>query len=210
MIRRPRSCRVVFDGQSRMAFPTWDGFGGYSWGRLAMAGRGLPGYLVAVSGQSITDLMADFATRVAPKLSGPEPSIYVMGDVGPSDIVDEGDSAATVYSQAGQLAGMARAAGADYVLCASMLPGDPYFDPSHEAIRLSANALLLADASDYFDATVDICVGELLNTSNQDVYADGLHVYGPWPIEGWGSGLGTPLVADIVSPYIDAAIAAVT
>jgi hypothetical protein len=210
VIRRPRLVRVVFDGQSRMALPTYDGFLGYSWGRLLMAGRGLPGYMVAVSGQSWTNLAANFATRARPRIaSAPgEKTIYVMCG-GESDIIDTGDSAATVYADAGTIAGLARSAGADYIICTTMLPS-VLFTPTQETVRLAANALYLADASDFFDASVDICVSGVLNTADKDVYLDGTHIYGPFPVEGFGRGVGTQRVAAVVAPYLDAAIDALT
>jgi hypothetical protein len=209
----------VFDGQSRVAIPTWDGaFGlGYSWARVLMASLDVvyPGYVVAVAGQSITDLTADFWTRAAPRVAGPvsEPTISVLGDIGASDILDEGDDAATVYSQAGAYAALHRAAGAGYVIACTTLPSVLFNTATLEARRLAANALYLADASHYFDAVADLCVNGLLDTSNRDVYLDGTHLSGPYDavLSGFpGAGLGTPRAAAVVRPYVDAAIAAVT
>lgn len=212
MIRRPRACRVVFDGQSRVAIPTYDGFLGYSWGRLVMLGRNLPGYVVAESGKSIAQLTANFATRAQPIYAGPisEPSIAVLGDIGASSIIDEAATAASVYSQACAYADLCRAAGAVYVIACTTLPSDLFATPTMEAARLAANALYMADASNKFDASVELCVDGLTDIFDRDVYLDRTHLFGPFALDGFGAGFGTPRAADVVRPYIDAAIDAVT
>jgi hypothetical protein len=214
-MRRPAAARLVFDGQSRLAIPNWTGFLGYSWGRLITAQRpeNVAGYLVAVSGEGWQELTASFHTRCKPKITTVEPTIFVMCGGG-SDILDDpGVSGATVYSRAGSYAALARSAGAAWILSTTIMPGLLFTTDASgtaEARRQAANDLILADASNYFDDTVDLDVGPLLDTIVGDYYYDGTHVYGPGAIPAYGAGLGTQYVADLVKPHIDTAIAAVT
>lgn len=216
MIRGPRPCRIVFDGQSRVAIPPWNGLLlGYSWGRLVTAGLGLPAVLRAVSGQGWTELSTTFATRVAPYITPAEPTIFVMCGGG-SDILEDGDEPEQVYADAGAYAQMARDVGAAYVLATTIMPGKLFQEHESgdaEERRQAANALMLADADGHFDAVVNLDVPGLTDTDDFDVYYDGNHVYGPGVVEldgKVGKGLGTTRVAAVVRPYLLAAIEAVT
>lgn len=220
MIRGPRPCRIVFDGQSRLAIPPWNGLPpwngqllGYSWGRLVTAGLGLPAVSRAVSGQGWTELSTTFATRVAPYITPAEPTIFVMCG-GASDILNDGDEPEQAYADAGAYAQMARNVGAAYVLATTIMPGT-LFQASGDAEerRQATNALMLADADDHFDAVVNLDVPGLTDTNDFDVYYNGVHVYGPGVIElngKVGKGLGTTRVAAVVRPHLLAAIEAVT
>lgn len=216
MIRGPRPCRIVFDGQSRLAIPPWNGLLlGYSWGRLVTAGLGLPAVSRAISGQGWTELSTTFATRVAPYITPAEPTIFVMCGGG-SDILEDGDEPEQVYADAGAYAQMARDVGAAYVLATTIMPGRLFQEDESgdaEERRQATNALMLADADGYFDAVVNLDVPGLTDTDDFDVYYDGTHVYGPGVFEfdgKVGKGLGTTRVAAVVRPHLLAAIEAVT
>lgn len=211
MFRKKRPCRVVFDGQSRMAFPTWDAgtplLLGQNWGQIVMSGRGVPAYMVAVGGTSLTDLAASFGTRAAPWVTRPsfgEPTIYVICG-GFTDYFG-GDSGAQVYADAWALGDLARGAGAQYVICTTTLPSTA-FDSNMNAARLTGNGLILADASNKFDAQIDFEVDGLNNPADTGAYFDGVHIYG---FLGDGAGKGTSRAAAIAEPFITAAIEAVT
>lgn len=212
MFRATRPCRVVFDGQSHVVAPgdfwTGDSTYGWSWPRILMAGRELPGYVVGTGGTSMTTLASNFATRAAPYLNTSEPSIYVLCG-GTQDYLD-GDTGAQVYSDAGTLAGLARTAGADYVICTTTLPAVS-FNGAQDSARVAGNGLIVADASDHFDATVDIDVEGLDDPNDLESYTfDGVHIWG-YPVSYGGYGLkGTPRAASLVAPALDTAIDAVT
>lgn len=211
MIRAPRPCRVVFDGQSLANTPDpWNGDPnfGWPWTRIVMLGRELPAYWVAVGGTSMTSLASTFATRAAPSVTPAghdEPTIYVLCG-GTTDLDGEGDTGAQVYADAGTLAALARAAGAAYVVCTTVFPA-AWFDSGEETQRQAANALILADAAGHFDGTVDFDVPGLDDTSDPRSYLfDGVHLIG-WPTD---TVYGTGRAAAVAAPAIDAAIAAVT
>lgn len=210
MFRKPRPCRVVFDGQSRMNSPAWDagvpGLLGQNWGQIVMMGRGIPCYMVAVGGTSLTDLAASFPTRAAPFVTKPdiEPTIYVICG-GFTDYFG-GDSGAQVYSDAGALADLARGAGAQYIICTTTLPST-VFSGAQNTARLAGNALILADASNKFEAQIDFEVDGLNNPADTQSYFDGVHIYG----FSWANGFfGTGRAAQIAEPFMTAAIEAVT
>lgn len=224
MIRAPRPCRVVFDGQSRVNLhgyaPTpdhWDGvpagtwtvdfFGlplpigtltaaDWCWPRLAMAGRGLPAFPVSVDGRSLTWLADNWSGRADVYITPAEPTIYVLCG-GYSDY-GSGDSGAQVYADAGHLADLARAAGAAWVICTTTLPSVNITGPA-ETERQAGNALILADAAGHFDATVDFEVPGLDDPTDTASYIDGTHLYAA----------GSRLAAAVATPVLDAAIAAV-
>lgn len=215
MIRSWRSCRVVFDGQSRVVGPGfWTGntFLGWSWARLVMLGRGIPSYLVGVSGQSMSWLASNWDSRVPPYITPaghPEPTIYVLCG-GHSDYASESDTGAQVYADAGVLAQLARDAGAQYVICTTTLPSKA-FSASAETERQAGNALILADASGHFDATVDLEVAGLDDHTDTGSYFDGVHIYGwPAPYTITDQDKGTVRAATAASTAIDAAITAVS
>lgn len=214
MIRSWRSCRVVFDGQSRVVAPGfWTGniFLGWSWARLIMLGRGIPAYLVGVSGQSFTWLAANWAGRADVYITPaghPEPTIYVLCG-GHSDY-GGGDTGAQAYADAGTLAQLARDAGAQYVICTTTLPSTA-ISGTNETNRQAGNALVLSDPDGHFDASVDLEVPGLDDPTDTGSYFDGVHIYGFPAIYGiTDQNKGTPRVASLVTPALEAAIAAVT
>jgi hypothetical protein len=213
VLRPPAACRVVFDGQSRVNQPDWYGesigafFIGWCWPRLAMAPFGLPGHVQpAVGGTSLTTLASTFTTRAAPWIAPAsfEPTIYVLCG-GFTDYAGEHDTGAQVYADCGTLAGLARAAGAVYVICTTTLPSTAIAG-ADETQRQLGNALILADGSGHFDASIDFEVSGLDDPTDGNSYLDGVHIYGSLHAPTHGTGrAGT-----IAQPFIEAAIAAVT
>lgn len=215
MIRSWRSCRFVFDGQSRIVFPGyWDGhpFLGWTWARLAMFGRGLPGYMVGVSGKSFTWLADNWGGRADTFITPaghPEPTIYVLCG-GHTDYAGELNTGAQAYADAGVLAQLARDSGAQYVICTTTLPSN-VINGSAETERLAGNALILSDPDDHFDASIDFEVPGLDDPLDIDSYFDNVHIYGFPAIYGVTyPNKGTVRAASLANPYFDAAIAAVT
>lgn len=212
MLRKPRPCRVVFDGQSLVNTPPWEGdtafnIFGWSWPRLVMtnhlgvAATDAP----AIGGTSLTTLASTFATRAAPYITWPswEPTVYVI--CGGTADYQEGDSGAQVYADNGAMATLARAAGAAYVIATTTFPAT-VISGSQETARQAGNALVLADASDHFDATINFDVDGLNNPLDASSYFDGVHIYGDLrnPLKGTGR------AAAVAAPAIAAAIDAVT
>lgn len=213
MIRRPRPARIVFDGQSRVAAPAWEGapLFGFSWARIVVIGRGVAARMVGIPGWSFTQLAENFETRAAPYITPAhiEPSIYVLCG-GHSDVSAESDPAETVYSDAGHLAGLARAAGAVYVICTTILPSIA-LKGDNNVRREAANHLILTDPDGHFDDSVNFEVSGLDDPLGPG-YADGVHIAG-WPSsygDRFPQDVGTPRAAEVAAPHIDAAIAAVT
>ena len=211
MLRRTYPCRVVFDGQSRVNTPPWEGnpLLGYSWPRIAMSGLHVPGYdQPAISGTSLTVLASNFGTRAAPYIAPPsfEPTIYVICG-GHSDYTSEGNTGAQVYADAWALADLARSKGAVYVVCTTTLPST-VIAGGQETQRQAGNALILADASNKFDAQINLDVPRLDNPLDTRSYFDGVHIYG-FPGQP-GPQYGTARAAEIAAPVLAAAVAAVS
>lgn len=206
-MRPPAACRFVFDGQSRVNAPPWEGGAfGWSWPRLAVAGLGVPAYdHPAIGGTSLTTLATDFNTRCAPWIAPAslEPTIYVLCG-GFTDYHGEGNSGAQVYADAWALADMARAAGAVYVVCTTTI-GATVFDAGMEAARQAGNALILADSMGKFDATVDFEVSGLDDPADTDSFLDGIHIWG-----GPDRTKGTWRAGAVARPVLVDAVAAVT
>lgn len=222
MFRRPFPCRFTFDGQSRVNVPPWSGMIGedtwvkwlgdepfilgYGWPRLATLGMGLPAYTQpAVGGTSMTTLAGNFETRCAQWIAPAslEPTIYVLCG-GHTDYQVEHNTGAQVYSDAGDLADLARAAGAVYVICTTTLPSIA-ITGTDETERQAGNALILADAGGQFDATIDFEVDGLDDPLDVGAYFDGVHIYGfiTNPDKGTGK------AAVVARPFLEAAVAEV-
>jgi hypothetical protein len=218
MFRRPFPCRVVIDGQSLANTPPWSGMSGgqpfilgYSWFRMAMLGMRLPGYdQPAVGGTSLTVLNTTFTERCAPYIAKAsfEPTVYVLCG-GHTDYAGEHDTGAQVYADAGALADKARSYGALYVICTTTFPSIAIAG-ADETQRQAGNALILADASNKFDAQIDFEVDGLDDPLDTASYFDGVHIYGGPPSDGFRADKGTAKAATVARPYIAAAVAAVT
>lgn len=207
MLRPPAACRLTFDGQSRVNQPGWyGGILGWNWPRLATADLGLPGYIQpAIGGTSLTTLASTFGERAAPWIAPAsfEPTIYVLCG-GFTDYVNELNTGAQVYSDAGAMAALARAAGAVYVVCTTTLPST-VIAGGQETERQAGNALILADAAGHFDATIDFEVEGLDDPTDPLSYFDGVHIYGGLNDTDHGTGRA----ALVARPTLEAAVAAV-
>lgn len=166
----------VFDGQSlnftptlsdnypirlmaQLGFPTpvtiW--VGGIGWADLATDGAGY---------QSLTTRGGNYSD------AGLVTSYMMCG--GTSDVL-AAVPAADIYGYMGDLAAEARSLGYDKVLASTITPFTGFTGPQ-EAIRDAANALILADASTYFDGVADFDgTPGLSDPSNTTYYSDGLH-----------------------------------
>lgn len=205
----PSPCRVVFAGQSRVIAPSWMGSDlfGYSWCRIAMAGLGVTSTdKPAKDGTSLTTLSAEFDAGTRPYIAPPslEPTIFVLCG-GFTDYFGENNTGAQVYADAWAYTDKARAAGAQYVICTTTIISN-VFSAAQETERQAGNALILADASNKFDAVVDFDVPGLDDPDDTSVFVDGVHIYG----FGHDTSKGTGKAAAVARPVIQAAIAAVT
>lgn len=188
------SSRVVFDGQSMNVYP---GFPNNfpTQAMVNILNRPCPYAIPAVPGISWTGLSYSAPERTFKwgPLAGN--GIFVMTG-GHSDIGDELDSAATVYAQMGAYGNAARAVGFDKVIALTITPSRAFFtDTGTEPVRLAFNSLLLADASDYFDAIVDdASIPELMDYTNATYYEQVAQTHWQPP--------GATLVAQLVAPVI--------
>jgi hypothetical protein len=157
-IRSPAPVRLVFVGPSHLYLPAPpDDVDTRAWQMLG----GLPTYAkisVEHGGEGWSDLGDRFSEEVA-HLGRTRPgceSVLVMAPT-PIDIAQEA-TAEEAYDFAVSFADRARAAGFDYVIaCTSPYVGEVYdiFTPVDVAGGLLAyNALMVADASEAFDAVV--------------------------------------------------------
>lgn len=192
---------VVFDGQSLNGNPfgentypitvmsTRNGvaavdrpwIGGYAWNQL---------YAGAPSGSF------PFTERCAPYCKIAPYVVYIQ--LGGTTSYALGVSGASVYASEGDCAAAARAAGADYVIGTTTTPSTQ-ITGGNETKRLAGNALVLADASGYFDAVVDLAGhADLDDSSDTNFYVDGTHL----------APGGITLVASLIGTALDAALAA--
>ena len=99
---------------------------------------------------------------------------------GTSDIYVEQDSGATCYADHVAYADAARAAGFDLVVATTLVKADGYGGGA-ETRRTDFNTLLLADASNAFDAVADFAADPSLDDpTDTTYYLDGIH----WKIAG--------------------------
>ena len=150
---------IVGDGQSHSNIPM-----GFAIPNVVSTDLGYPLSSVGVGGSSWSTLLTTVHTRLGPVLSDDASSTAVLLMIGGSQDIVEGDTAATVYADAVAYAAAARslATGPLYIVAATIPPVGPnvlsnnHFTEAEEAVRVAANALMLADASGAFDAAVDI------------------------------------------------------
>lgn len=186
--------RVVFDGDSMVNTPTDPTT---SHARMhpdnfpykVMAGRKTAAANVATSGLSWLNLETTAPTRVDVQFGrAPLTGLIMVG--GHGDITNAANAAA-VYTRWVNYAVNRTAAGFAWIIAATTT-GSFANDAPAEQRRIDSNALLLADASDAFDAVVDLAAVTGLDDINSAYYADFLH----WSAE------GTDLVADTISPVL--------
>lgn len=173
-----RRARVVFDGQSLNVVPGPVTTFPY---RTMRYYPNVPYSLndVAVSGTSWTVLNANAPQRVDPLASlAPFTILNMCG--GTSDLwAPELNDGPTVYADMVAYANARRTAGFDYVIAVTIAPSTT-FDATQESNRVSANSLIMADASNAFDAQVDFAgIPQLTDPNNTTYYFDGTHYTGP-------------------------------
>ena len=152
---------IVGDGQSHSNIPT-----GFAIPDVVSMELGYPLSNVSVGGSSWSTLLTTVHSRLGPVLPDDASSTAVLLMIGGTQDIVEGDTAATVYADAVAYAVAARslAAGPLYIVAATIPPAGPnvlnnqHFTEAEEAVRVAANALILADGSGAFDAAVDITV----------------------------------------------------
>lgn len=215
MLRRKRSHRVIFEGQSLNNVPpdTNSVLGhGYPW--HLMRGLGLPYNIPAVSGtplyepgweatHSRGDLYSDLDTRVFPLIGRDEKTIVII--CGGTSDVWSGNSGEEIYANHVQHAEAMYDAGADYVIVTTVCKANNMTEPMNTE-RGVCNSLLLANGDSVFTAVADLSVTPLEITEDVDpvkegynnpYYFDGVHWYDP----------GAIICADTVRPHLLATLA---
>lgn len=211
LICRPpwTGARVVFDGQSlnnRGAMPGPDprpdpfpnrlmrGLGDVAvWINKAEGGGS---WTLRLNGQE--DPYVEAAeTRLYPQVDCSASKLILSMCGGTSDILYEGDNAATVMANMVEYADLARAAGFTHVITYTITP-TTFFSPEQEDVRQELNAdYLLADNGANFDEVVD-WTATALETVSATHYHDLLHF----------SVDGADLAADTARPQLSSLIAA--
>jgi len=192
--RAPGPWRVVFDGQSlNLVGLNLDLTTHTTYPEQVMADRRVVWNNVAISGASWTVLATTAATRLHPLANRNDNTLLVMCG-GTADIA-AGDSGATLYADEVAYANAARTAGFDYIICTTLV-GNSGNDAGEETARLNHNSLLLADASNAFDAVVDFDVPPIDDWTDLDYYFDGVH----W----WVT--GAEAAANLMAPALDAVL----
>lgn len=147
---RAASGAVVFDGQSLNNYPAVPD----NMPTLVLADLpGVPGLNISRDTTSWTDLVGSVAWRRNPKAHIGLTTILLMNG-GTSDILG-GDTGATLYADEVSYANSARTAGYDLIVAVTLCP-NVNNTGGMETARVDHNTLLLADASNAFDAVVDI------------------------------------------------------
>lgn len=172
---------VLCDGQSLNFVPV----GGTTYPDLVRSGHPTVSVrVVGISGKSWTTLTASRAIRVNPLLVGVSSTVVVVLLGGTSDLfAPENDTGATVYADMVAYAVAVRAAivaagktaklAACTITPSTLLTGPP---GGQDAERVSANALIMADASAAFDAKIDLASDPHLSVnSDLGYYSDGTH-----------------------------------
>lgn len=185
---------LVFDGQSL------NRTGGYPIKVRTATGYGatfMPYRIAAISGLDWETLAGSFATRTAPHAKTGAVNTLMLngGQTGCS----EGDSAATLRSNAAAYADLGFAAGFDHVLVTTIpAASSAYYDAAAETQRQSFNSTLLSTgvSSGDFSAVVDIAsaIDAVADPDGTDptYYADIVH---------W-TPAGAQVAADVVGPAL--------
>jgi hypothetical protein len=186
---------VVFDGQSLNQVPAGHSYPETTMGTYQPA---VPWFNVAVGGASWTQLTATRAQRFA-RIPGYGYGIWV-GCGGTTDLAVELDNGATLYANYWAYSDAARAAGFSYIIATTITPSTT-FDATMETNRVAANALILADASNKFDAVCDFAADPRLDDpSDTTYYTGGLHF----------TAAGADVAAELMAPVLAAALPSTT
>jgi hypothetical protein len=159
----PPELMVVFDGQSFNRTPPWEGdengrsypwhlLHGPGWGVADRPSGGIAHAVPAVSGNAWSTLLTTVATRTHPLANAATITALVL--CGGTTSVNNGDSAATIYANMVDYAVGCRTAGFDYIVACDIL-GSGSFAGGEITAWADANTLILADASEAFDAVVN-------------------------------------------------------
>lgn len=161
---------MVFDGQSGNNVPDTAPMPS-----LAMAAIGLPHAVVAINGQSWTDLATTATTRRDRVLNQANHTILVLAG-GFQDLVGEHDSAATALADMVAYAASARAAhrGAELQIVGCTITPSTACTGSDETNRVALNASILASGA--WEGHVDLAtLPQLDDPTDATYYSDGTH-----------------------------------
>jgi lysophospholipase L1-like esterase len=193
---------IVGDGQSHSNTPM-----GFAIPDVVSEELGYPLSNVSVGGSSWSTLLTTVHSRLGPVLPDDVASTAVLLMIGGTQDIVEGDTAATVYADAVAYAAAARslATGPLLIVAATIPPAGPnvlsnnHFTEAEEAVRIAANALVLADESGAFDAAIDIGIAPYDDPTDATYFqVDQTHL----------TELGARGIAqDIVIPAVEAVLA---
>ncbi len=189
--------RFVFDGQSLGNYPAAP----LNYPSRVMSGRGVPWVNKAVDGIGWNTLAATVGSRKLYEQATNHSGATVLVGCGGTANINSVQTAQTIYNVESLYASDAVAAGFDYVIWTTITQASS-FDAGEETKRIDHNVLVIADADNAFDAVCDFAgVAELDDRTDTTYYQGGLVHW---------TAAGAQAAADAMSPYIDAAITALT
>lgn len=164
----------LFDGNSIGNYPTLAD----SYPTQMLASTGYVGRNVAISGAAWASLGASplanppFRRRASIFLNGGQATAYLM--VGGIQDVQNGLTAAQVYTVHKNQADLARSYNPGLLIIDSTITPYSSLPGAQETVRVDANALIMADVDNKFDAQVDLSA-LMPDPNNATYYGDGLH-----------------------------------
>jgi hypothetical protein len=185
---RASSYRVIFDGQSL----NWSPAKPNNYPTKLLSGRGLNSANVAISGFAWVQLKNLINDRMAHHLLR-APITIVIGVGGTTDYALN-RTGAQVYADEVSWANSVRAAGADYIIQTTTTPST-VFSGAQDSNRINGNLLVMADASNAFDYSVDLAGDPRLSNPIDTTYynPDGTHP----------NNAGAQVIADLIAPALD-------
>jgi hypothetical protein len=187
---RPSPLFLMFDGQSLNNTP--DPPDNYPF--ILSAALGATYENKAISAASWGQLRRSAARRTMPYANAGVTTVYLQLG-GTLDIMLAASGAET-YNRMVEVAQAATTAGYDYVIGGTITPSDVMLVDDREARRLAANAALIADASNAFDAVIDFAGTAGLDDYASIYYSDALH----WSADGAALAAATaePIIAALL------------
>lgn len=176
---------VIFDGQSLNGIPISPGsVNAYPPKMMSTRPNGV--FVQPwLGGHAWAQLDDSFAERCAAYCRMSPITFYIM--VGGTTDYGVGAAGATVYANEGIMANLAKASNPNIIVINTTTTPSVAISGTNETNRVAGNALTLADASNYFNAVVDLATKPELDDPNDTTYySDGTH----WKIAGCTAAAG--------------------
>ncbi len=158
-------------------------------------------FLAGYPGCTLAEAIADFPTRIAPRINSGRGTNIVVVQAGAADMFSGASTAAQTYALVQTLCGMITAAGGTPVTC-TVCPIDNAGVPGFDAIRNAFNVLLTAGFAGFSAAliplgtTVASGINLLADCSGVNFAADKQH------LSALGSAIATSIILPVLSPLV--------